>query len=318
MRVLVTGITGFVGRHALRFLRDEAPGAEVFGLARQACPVDGARVLAAPLEDAAAVDAALAEARPETVLHLAAQSSPRESFDRPAQTFRTNVEGTVNLFEALRRHAPQARVLAVGSGEEYGVAGADGRALGEDAPLRPLSPYAVSKIAQSYLALEYHLAHGLHVVRTRTFNHTGAGRGRHFAESAFARQIVAVERGLRTPVISVGTLDTRRDFSDVRDVVRAYWSLLDAGRAGEVYNVCSGRAVSMREVLDTLVTLAGGGVLTQVDPELVRKADIPALVGDPTRLRETCGFRPRHGLDDALRGVLDHWRTRPNEELLTP
>lgn len=318
MRVLITGITGFVGRHALRFLRGEQPRAEVFGLARRARDVEGARVLLAPLEDAASVRSAVAEAHPDCVLHLAAQSSPKDSFESPAATLRTNVEGSLNLFEALRRHAPQARVLAVGSGEEYGVAGADGRALGEDAPLRPLSPYAVSKIAQSYLALEQHLAHGLHVVRTRTFNHTGAGRGRGFAESNFARQIAAFERGLTTPVISVGNLDARRDFSDVRDVVRAYFALLEHGRAGEVYNVCSGVGISIREVLEALIGLSGGGVLIHVDPALMRPADIPALVGDPGRLREATGFEPRHTLDHALRALLDDWRARPDEELRQP
>lgn len=315
MRLLVTGITGFVGRHVLDFLRTTHPPVEVLGLARRPREVPGARVSVADLEDAAAVARAVADFQPERVLHLAAQSSPRDSFDDPARTLRVNVLGTAHLLEAVRRHAPAARVLVVGSGEEYGVAGADGRALREEDALRPLSPYAVSKIAQSYLALQSHLARGLHVVRTRTFNHTGAGRGAGFAESAFARQIVAVERGLRTPVIDVGNLEAVRDFSDVRDVVRAYWALLATGRAGEVYNVCSGAGVCIRDVLDTLITLAGGGVLTHSDPALMRPADIPALVGDPARLCAATDWRPRHTLDDALRAVLEHWRTRPDQEL---
>ncbi len=315
MRLLVTGITGFVGLHALAFLRATQPRVQVFGLARHARELPGAQVRVAALEEADALARVLAEVEPERVLHLAAQSSPRDSFADPAHTLRVNVLGTANLLEALRQHAPGARVLVVGSGEEYGCAGADGHALREDEALRPLSPYAVSKIAQSYLALQCHLARGMHVVRTRTFNHTGAGRGQGFAESSFARQIVAVERGLRTPVIDVGNLDAVRDFSDVRDVVSAYWALLEAGRPGEVYNVCSGVGVSIRSVLDTLITLAGGGVLTHSDPALMRPADIPALVGDPSRLRADTGWRPRHALDDALRALLEHWRGRPNEEL---
>ncbi len=316
MRLLVTGITGFVGRHALDFLRAEQAQVEVFGLARRARALHGMHTCVAALEDAETIARVVAEIQPERVLHLAAQSSPKDSFASPARTLRVNVEGTANLLEAVRLHAPQARVLVVGSGEEYGVAGADGHALGEDEPLRPLSPYAVSKIAQSYLALQYHQARGMHVVRTRTFNHTGAGRGTGFAESSFARQIAAVERGLRTPVIDVGNLEAVRDFCDVRDVVRAYWALFESGRSGEVYNVCSGVGTCIRDVLDTLITRSGGGVLTHTDPALMRPADIPILVGDPTRLREATSWRPRHTLDDALLALLEHWRGRPNEELL--
>ncbi len=316
MRVLITGISGFVGRHALAFLRAEHPEVEVFGLARDSPELPGARLHAAELADAAAIHEAVARAAPERVLHLAAQSSPRDSFSDPAGTLRTNVEGSANLLEAVRRHAPRARVLVVGSGEEYGKAGADGRALREDTPLLPLSPYAASKIAQSYLALQYHLGYGLDVLRTRTFNHTGPGRGRSFAESAFARQIVAVERGLRAPVIDVGNLDAVRDFSDVRDVVRAYWALFESGRPGAVYNVCSGTGLDMRALLDALLERARVSVLTRADPALMRPADIPALVGDPAALREATGFRPRHTLGDALGALLDDWRARDDAELL--
>jgi GDP-4-dehydro-6-deoxy-D-mannose reductase len=315
MRLLITGVSGFVGRHVLAFLREEQPAVEVFGLARRAAPDLGCACLAADLEDAPALHAALERARPERVLHLAAQSSPRLSFEQPARTLRANVEGTLNLLEALRARAPRARVLVVGSGEEYGRAEQGEQPLGEDTPLRPLSPYAASKVAQSYLALQYHLSYGLDVVRTRTFNHTGPGRGRDFAESSFARQIAAVERGLRKPPLAVGNLDSVRDFCDVRDVVRAYWALFERGRAGEVYNVCSGRAVRIRAVLERLESLARVPVGDAPDPRLMRPADIPALVGDPSRLRAATGWQARIPLERTLAELLDDWRGRPDEEL---
>lgn len=315
MRLLITGVTGFVGRHVLEFLREEQPGVEVFGLARRAAPEVGCPCLTADLENAPSLEAALERLRPERVLHLAAQSSPRRSFDQPAGTLRANVEGTANLLEAVRARAPRARVLVVGSGEEYGDAGRGAEPLSEDTPLRPLSPYAASKVAQSYLGLQYHLSYRLDVLRTRTFNHTGPGRGRDFAESAFARQIAAVERGLRRPPLAVGNLDSVRDFCDVRDVARAYWALFEQGAAGAVYNVCSGRGVGIRELLERLEALARTPVTHAPDPKLMRPADIPALVGDPSRLHAATGWEARIPLERTLAGLLDHWRGRPDDEL---
>lgn len=318
MRLLITGVTGFVGRHVLAFLRDEQPEVEPFGLARHAAPDLGCPCLAVDLEDARGLDAAIERVRPDRVLHLAAQSSPRLSFREPARTLRANVEGALHLLEALRAHVPGARLLVVGSGEEYGDAGRGPEPLGEETPLRPLSPYAASKVALSYLALQYHLSYRLDVVRTRTFNHSGAGRGRDFAESAFARQIVAIERGLQEPVIKVGNLESVRDFSDVRDVARAYWALFERGVAGEIYNVCSGRGVRIREVLDRLELAARVTVRDETDERHMRPADIPALVGDPSRLRAATGWEARVPLERTLADLLDHWRRRPSEELKDP
>lgn len=315
MRLLITGVTGFVGRHVLAFLRAEQPGVEIFGLARETAAELHCPCVVADMEDATAVAAAVEHVRPERVLHLAAQSSPRLSFEQPALTLRANVEGTLNLLEALRAHAPQARLLVVGSAEEYGNAAQDALPLDEDTPLCPLSPYAASKVAQSYLALQYHLSYGLDVVRTRTFNHTGPGRGRDFAESSFARQIAAAERGLQAPHLAVGNLDGVRDFSDVHDVVRAYWALFEDGRAGAVYNVCSGRGVRIREVLERLVALARVPIDVRLDPGRLRPADIPALVGDPGRLRAATGWEARMPLERTLADLLEHWRGRPDADV---
>jgi GDP-4-dehydro-6-deoxy-D-mannose reductase len=313
--LLVTGIGGFVGGHLVELHRAEHPDEGIAGIVRPGKPVpehlrEGVRLLEADLEDAAAVEAAVAAVRPDSIIHLAGQSSVHESWTNPAATLRTNVIGLLNVFEAVRRRRLEPRVLVVGSAEEYGAVDPDAPPLEEDAPLRPLSPYAVSKVAQGYLALQYALARDLPVVRTRTFPHTGPGRGEAFAESSFARQIAEVEAGRRRPVLAVGNLDAVRDFTDVRDVVRAYRALLDRGTPGEVYNVCSGRGCSIGDVLRSLLEIAGAQVELQVDRERLRPSDLPSLVGDPRKVREATGWEPRIPLETTLRDLLDHWRER--------
>jgi GDP-4-dehydro-6-deoxy-D-mannose reductase len=310
VRVLVTGAAGFVGGHLLELLAREHPAVEVVGVVRpggQRLNAPGVEVLEADLEDPDATDALFDHVRPDRIVHLAGQSSVHRSWEDPAGTLRANVQGLLSLLEAVRRRGLTPRVLVVGSAEEYGQADPRDLPLKEDAPLRPLSPYAVSKLAQGFLALQYHLSHGLHLVRTRTFQHTGPGRGESFAESSFARQIVEIEGG-RAAVLTVGNLESVRDFSDVRDVVRAYWALLDRGRPGEVYNVCSGRGVRMREVLDILLSVAAVRAEVRIDPTRLRPSDVSALVGDPARLKQDTGWQPMIPLERSLADLLDQWR----------
>jgi GDP-4-dehydro-6-deoxy-D-mannose reductase len=318
MRVLVTGAAGFVGVHLSRLLLAECPGAEVFGVVRPGRPrkrvPEGVRILDADLEDARQVDGVFDAVRPDRIVHLAAQSSPQSSWADPSGTLRANVMGLLNILESLRRRRLSPRVLVVGSAEEYGMVDPRHLPVSEDAPLRPASPYAVSKVAQGYLALQYWLAFGMSIVRTRTFHHTGPGRGASFAESAFARQIVDVELGRRAPVLEVGNLEAVRDFSDARDVVRAYWALLEHGRAGEVYNVCSGKGIRIREVLEKLLHASGIQVDVRVDPDRLRPSDVPVLVGDGARLRDATGWEPRLTLDQSLADVLQYWRERAASE----
>jgi GDP-4-dehydro-6-deoxy-D-mannose reductase len=313
--ILVTGASGFVGSHLVAYLRSEHPEVEVHGLERQhgAAPEGlppGVRSAQADLDDPAAVDAAIAEVRPDRVVHLAGQSSVQHSWRDPGGTLRTNVMGLVHVVEALQRHAPKARLLVVGSADEYGVVAPADLPLREDRPLRPSSPYAVSKAAQGLLALQYAAASGLSVVVTRTFPHTGPRRGEAFAESSFARQIVEIEAHLRPAVLKVGNLEAIRDFSDVRDVVRAYWALLEQGRSGEVYNVCSGRGYRIHELLERLISIAGVAVAVEVESERLRPVDVPALVGDPGKLKEATGWAPRISLETTLRDLLEDWRSR--------
>jgi GDP-4-dehydro-6-deoxy-D-mannose reductase len=273
-------------------------------------PPAGLRLFEADLADPAAVDAVLAQIEPDAVVHLAGQSNPQQSRLDPGGTLRANVLGIVHVIDAARRHGLLPALLVVGSAEEYGPVSAAETPLSEDAPLRPASPYAVSKVAQGLLAVECGGAVGMRVVRTRTFHHTGPGRGEAFAESSFARQIAEIEAGIRPPVIHVGNLEAVRDFTDVRDVVGAYWALLQKGGNGQVFNVCSGRGRRIRELLDQLLALARVEVEIRVDPERLRPADVPVLVGDPSRLRTLTGWEPRIPLETTLRDLLADRRRR--------
>ena len=310
----MTGAGGFVGGHLLELVRREAPATRVFGVvqphgsSRVAAP--GARVLEADLDDPQAASAVIDEARPDAIVHLAGQSSVHQSWLDPGGTLRTNVLGIVHLLDAARRRGLAPAVLVVGSAEEYGAMHESELPIRETAPLQPASPYAVSKVAQGALALLYGPQGGMRVVLTRTFHHTGPGRGEAFAESSFARQIAEIECGLRAPVIEVGNLDAVRDFTDVRDVVRAYRLLLEKGEAGQAYNVCSGRGRRIREVLDLLLAGSSARVEVRVDKERFRPSDVPAQVGDPSRVRAATGWQPMIALEQTLADLLSDWRAR--------
>ena len=315
MRVLVTGAGGFVAPHLVELLRAEEPGAVLYGTVRPQTSVArgpgvGITLVEADLNDPAAALAVMDEVAPERIVHLAGQSSVHRSWIEPGATLRSNVLGLVNLLDAVRRRGLRPAVLVVGSAEEYGLALPGEIPLHEDTPLRPSSPYAVSKVAQAALARLYGPAGGMKVVLTRTFHHTGPGRGEAFAESSFARQIAEIEAGLRPAVLRVGNLDSVRDYTDVRDVVRAYWMLLDRGEDGQVYNVCSGRGRTIREMLDALLALSSSRVELRVDPARLRPSDVPALVGDPARLCAATGWAPRVPLEQTLGELLASWRQR--------
>lgn len=310
-RVLVTGANGFVGPHLARALA--ARGHEIHGTSLGPAPAGApfARWSALDILDSGSCAARIAEAPPDAIVHLAGQSSAARSFADPEGTFRLNVIGTWNVLEAVRREAPRARVLVVGSGEAYGPQPEGSRAT-EDTPFRPVSPYALSKAASDQLAAVLAGAHGLDVVRTRSFAHAGPGQAPAFALPSFGQQIAAIERGDAAPVLKVGNLEVTRDLTDVRDVAEAYALLLEQGRAGEACNVGSGEGVRLADVTRRLAALARVPVAIEVDPARFRPADVPYLVADVTRLRERTGWSPRHRLEATLEALLDGARAAQN------
>lgn len=277
MRVLVTGGAGFVGQHLVARLA--RAGWEVVATDRELDVADGA-----------ALAEALRRLAPAAVVHLAAQSSVALSWREPALTYRVNYLGALSLLEGARRHAPGARLLIVGSADVYGSSAPGAPPFREDSPLRPASPYAVSKAAADLLAACYQ-RRGLDVVRVRAFNHTGPGQRADFALASFARQLVEMELGRREPVLRVGNLDSVRDYLDVEDVVEAYLRLLDRAAPAGPYNVASGRGEPLRGHLEALLARTRVRPRIEVDPARLRPRD--GSVGDPTRLRRATGWSPR-------------------------
>ena len=307
--ILVTGASGFAGSHLVEHLA--ASGADVVAWRhRRPAPqllVD-ARVTWADVEmdDAAAVTRAIGQAQPGGVIHCAGAAHVGHSWDHTESTFAANVRATHHLLEALRRSGVRARVVIPSSAMVYKAAD---RPLTEDDPLVPASPYGVSKLAQEMLGLRA-ASDGLSVVVARAFNHVGPRQDPSFAAASFARQIAEIERGHRSPEIVVGNLESRRDLTDVRDTVRAYHLMLSSGHDGSVYNVCSGRAIAIRELLGRMVGRARMPVEVRVDAALYRPNDLPMLLGDPTRARRELGWTPTIPLDQTIDDLLDYWRQR--------
>lgn len=317
MKALITGITGFAGSHLAEYLLAEHPEVEVFGTYRwrsrreniEHLP-DSVKLIEADLRDYSSLHSLLDEVRPDAIFHLAAQSFVPSSWRAPAETLTTNIAGQTNLFEAVRYLGLDPTIQIACSSEEYGLVHPDETPIREDNPLRPLSPYAVSKVAQDFMGYQYFQSYGMKVVRTRGFNHTGPRRGDVFVTSNFAKQVASIEAGLQEPVIRVGNLEAIRDFTDVRDMVRAYWLAVQRGRPGEVYNIASGKGIHIHELLDRLIALSDREVEIQVDPDRLRPSDVEILVGDSSKFRADTGWEPRIPFEQTLVDVLDYWRER--------
>lgn len=314
MRLLITGISGFAGSYLAEHLMAEG-GNEVYGTVRETSRMDNLddfrdslRLLACELTHPEEVREALDEAQPERVYHLAAHSFPGDSHRAPWRTLENNLQGQLNLLEALK--GSSARVLVVGSALEYGPVQPEELPVGEEAPLRPSSAYALSKAGQTLMGAQYHLGFGLQVVGVRPFNHTGPRRGERFVESNFAAQIARAEKGLGPPVIRVGDLACRRDFTDVRDVVRAYRLALEHGEPGKVYNVCSGNSWMIGKLLDLLISMASIEIEVQQDPDRLRPDDVAIVEGSNQRIRRLTGWEPVIPLEQSLAELLDYWRAR--------
>lgn len=309
MRALITGVGGFVGPYLVRALRQDTDWA-VFGLCRHPSRGEGYTPIVVDLLNREMVARAVAEVAPTHVFHLAAQSHVPTSHNDEGETLANNILGQVNLLDACRALPEPPRALIVGSAEEYGLARETEMPLSEDQLFRPTSPYAVSKVAQDLLGYQYFVSYQLPVVRVRPFNHIGPGQSDRFAIAAFARQIAEIEAGQREPTVWVGNLEARRDFLDVRDVVRAYYLAVTEGEPGAVYNIGSGVAVRMRDALDLLLKLSPARIEIQFDQDRLRPSDVPLLVADNRAVRQATGWKPGIPLEDSLRDILDWWRAQ--------
>jgi GDP-4-dehydro-6-deoxy-D-mannose reductase len=311
VRILITGISGFVGPYLARHIAKTAPEAEIWGLVWAADPAEApssVQQVDGDLTDISSLTTALDQVRPDIIFHLAAASSVASSWNHPGRFLEVNAVGTVNLLEVARTLDLDAGVVVSSSAEVYGVVPTDLQPITEDSPLEPLSPYAVSKAAQDLLTAQYFRGYGMSTIRLRLFHHTGPRRPTQFVASSFAHQIVRIERGLDPPRLVVGNLEAVRDFTDVRDVARAYWLAATRGVPGEAYNVCSSRRTSIRHVLDMLLAHSGIEVEVEVDSDRLRAADIPCLVGDHSKFSDTTGWQPEIPLAETLGDLLDWWR----------
>jgi GDP-4-dehydro-6-deoxy-D-mannose reductase len=312
IKALITGATGFVGRHLTTFLKVRTDW-QVYGIDMSVSAGSGTGQLVdtyvqLDLQEQERVAEAVSELEPDLIFHLAAQSAVPDSVDRPNETLTNNIAGQVNLLEAALKSKRRPRILIIGSSDEYGLVSPDDLPVAEDAPFRPISPYGVSKIAQDMLGLQYYLRYGMNVIRVRPFNHIGPGQSDKFVLSSFARQIAVAEVGRADPILHVGNLDVGRDFTDVRDVVRAYHLAISKGQAGEVYNVGTGRGVLVGEALSILLGLSYVKVDVIREDSRVRSTDVPMIVCDGSKFSRLTGWRPEISLERTLAEVLDYWR----------
>ncbi len=304
LKALITGVSGFVGPYLVKHLVTN--GFEVFGIDRAGTKVEGCVVSVCDITDAAAVAAVVQRVRPDFIFHLAGQSSVALSWKEPELTRKVNVGGTRNLLKAVADAGMNPKVLVISSAEVYGIA--KKFPTSESEPLKPISPYGESRVEQESLALEYFRTKGVRLVISRSFNHTGPGQPSGLVCSNFAKQLAVIEKGKQQPVVRVGDLSVVRDFSDVRDVVRAYQVLLQKGSFGEVYNVCSGKAYSIGEILERLVKLSGLKVKVEQETSRIREHAVPVFHGDNSKLAAATGWKPEISFDKTLSDLLDYWR----------
>jgi GDP-4-dehydro-6-deoxy-D-mannose reductase len=312
VQALITGIGGFAGSHLADYLLAETDW-QVVGCVLNECDIPDylrGRVSCqvVDLRDAEAVQRMLDELAPDFIFHLAALAKVADSWRTPWPVLENNILGQLNLLQALVNLDAKPRMMVVGSNEEYGLVRPEELPLTEESPLRPNSPYGVSKVAQDMLGLQYFLSHQLPVIRVRPFNHIGPRQAPGFVAPDFARQIAAAEAGQRPPRMQVGNLDARRDFTDVRDMVRAYYLAVTQGIPGDVYNIGAGRSHSVQELLDTLLSYGQVGITVEQDPARLRPSDVPEVRCDATKFRALTGWQPSIPFETTLRDVLDDWR----------
>lgn len=315
-KVLITGITGFAGSHLMDYLLTHTDY-EVYGIKRVNSSLrnihhalDKITLLDADLLDETSLVKVLREVCPEQIYHLGALSWVTPSWDMPAVYMQTNAVGTINLFEAMRVTGCQARVLTSATPEEFGDVPKEMLPITEETRIKPINPYAASKVAQDMVCITYHASYGMDIVRTRAFNHEGARRERHGAIASFAYQIARIEHGLQEPVIKVGNLSATRNFTDVRDTVRAYYLAMEKGVSGELYLIGTDQIYTMKQVLDMLIAASpkADEIKIEVDPARVRPTELMTFIGDYSKFQGMSGWKIQYKLQETLESVLDYWR----------
>lgn len=314
MKVLITGIAGFVGSHLAEFALNRKD-ARVFGIDRKSCNKENIKSILnkvtlheCDITNYDSVRKIVKTIKPDKIFHLAGQSFVPLSWEKPQETFAANINGQLNIFKAVIEAKINPYIQIACSSEEYGIVAKNEIPIKETNPLRPLSPYAVSKIAQDYLGYQYHISHKLNTIRTRAFIHIGFRQNESFAASSFAKQIAMIEKGLQKPVILAGNLNAVRDFTDVRDIVRAYWLSLERCEPGEVYNICSGKGYRIKDVLDILLSLSKTKIKVKQDPKRMRPSDIPVVIGDNTKFVKKTKWNPKINIEQTLCDLLNYWR----------
>jgi GDP-4-dehydro-6-deoxy-D-mannose reductase len=313
VRILITGVSGFVGGHLSKHLLETHPEVEIHGTVFGDRPDHLSPAIichALNLKDEQDSLRLIADVRPDAIYHLAASAVVHRSFNSPWETIENNTRAQLNVILGCIAAQIAPRILIVSSGEVYGVDQDSQHPTGEDAPMRPANPYGVSKVTQDMLGLQYFLSHHLPIMRARPFNHIGPGQHIGFVATDFASQIAKIEIGLQEPVMRVGELSAERDFTDVRDIARAYHLIVERGTPGEVYNVASGRTYSIRFLLDTLLSYSSAQIQVQSNAATVHSSGVRRSWGDSSRLRHATGWQPSIPLEDTLRDVLNDWRER--------
>lgn len=313
-KVLITGASGFVGNHLSKHLLNlgnaEIHGTYLTDESREKSPVkDSITFHKVDLQDKTQTDNLLRDVMPDEVYHLAAMANVATSFTDPIGTFHSNIDVQLHLFEGLRKNnLLTTKVLVTGSAEEYGFIAKEDLPVDEQVALRPVSPYAVSKVTQDLLGLQYFLSYKMPIFRVRPFNHVGPGQAPGFVVADFARQVAMIEKGTMPPVIHVGNVETRRDFTDVRDMVRLYPLILEKGTAGEVYNAGSGTSHAIQEILDILTSSIHISVQVEKDPKKLRPSDVPEIIANSRKVQDITGWKPEIPFEKTIKDTLDYWR----------
>lgn len=310
-RALIIGAAGFVGSYlAKELLNNHGMDVYVTKRSRKQLEIPGAKTYDLNILDREEIVKLLYEIRPSYIFHLAAQSSVSVAWRNPGLTVDVNVKGSVNLLDAVRELYYKPAVLLVGSGEEYGHIREDEVPISEENHLRPGNIYAATKACQNMIASIYSQAYDMNLIMVRAFNHIGPGQSSIFVVSDFCKQVAEIEKGIKSPTIYVGNLGAKRDFTDVRDVVRAYALLAQKGKAGETYNVGSGHAHEIREVLDLIISLSQAEISVETDANKIRPVDVPIIEADITKLHDVTGWSPGIPLARTVQETLDYWRER--------